>query len=397
MSISTEVKGCLERASWIRKMFEQGAALRKIHGDDKVFDFTLGNPTVEPPEAFHKELRRLAENPLPGMHRYMSNDGYPETRAAVAKRLAEESGCPVEAGHLIMTCGAGGALNVALKTILNPGEEVLLLAPYFVEYRFYVANHQGTSTPVWTRKQDFQLDLGAIEAAIGQKTRALILNSPNNPTGVIYSEESVRQLGALIERKSLELGRQIYVISDEPYSRIAYDGQKVPSVFAHIRNSMVATSHSKDLALPGERIGYLAANPAMEDVKLFMEGAVFCNRVLGFVNAPALMQRLVARLQHESVDIRAYERKRDLFYDKLTSLGFRMVKPGGAFYLFPESPIPDDLEFANRALAHNILVVPGTGFGAPGYFRIAYCIEEESIRRSFGAWEKLSLELGMKG
>jgi aspartate aminotransferase len=294
-----------------------------------------------------------------------------------------------------MTCGASGALNVVLKTILNPGEEVIILTPYFVEYRFYIDNHGGVPKEVWTDKESFQLDLAAIERAISEKTRAIIINTPNNPTGVIYPAESLARLGQMIERKERELERQIYLVSDEPYARIAYDGYTVPDIFKYVTNSVIVTSHSKDLALPGERIGYIAANPAMTHVDLFIEGAVFCNRTLGFVNAPALMQRLVAKLQSESVDISLYQKKRDLLYDNLTGMGFRMVKPEGAFYLFPQSPLADDVAFVRAAQKHNLLLVPGAGFGAPGYFRIAYCVDIEMIKRSLPAWKALAVETGL--
>jgi len=397
MSIAIKVTAALERSSWIRRMFEEGAELRRRFGDDKVFDFTLGNPDVEPPASLHAKLRELAENPVPGMHRYMNNAGYEETRAAVARRLSKGAPEALGAKHVIMTCGAGGALNVALKTILNPGEEVIILAPYFVEYKFYIDNHGGRPVEVWTRRDDFQPDLEAIEAAITPQTRALILNSPNNPTGVIYPEATLTQIGELLERKSAELGHTIYVISDEPYARIAFDGVTVPNIFASIRNSVVVTSHSKDLALPGERIGFLAANPRIEDVSRFMDGAVFCNRVLGFVNAPALAQRLVTGLQEESVDALLYQHKRDLLCDSLTALGFRMVRPQGAFYLFPEAPGGDDVAFARLCQKHNVLIVPGSGFGAPGYFRLAYCIDTGIIERSLPAWRAIAGEAGLSG
>lgn len=395
MTVSIKVRSAIERSSWIRRMFEEGAALIAEHGAENVYDFTLGNPSVEPPEAFHRELRRIANLPDLGMHRYMNNAGYVETRAAVAEHIAEETGVPISAQHIIMTCGAGGALNVTLKTILNPGEEVIILTPFFVEYKFYVDNHGGVTTEVWTDPETFQPDIAAIEAAITDNTRAIIINSPNNPTGAVYSAETLDALGLMLERKQAELDRNIYVISDEPYARLSFDGNSVPSVFKHIRNAILVTSHSKDLALPGERIGYIAANPGMKDVALFMEGAVFCNRVLGFVNAPALMQRLVAVLQRESVDISEYQAKRDLLYDHLTGLGFTMVKPGGGFYLFPKAPIADDVEFVGQAQTHNILLVPGSGFGAPGYFRIAYCVDMGIIERSLPAWEKLAKDMGL--
>ncbi|ACD96313.1 pyridoxal phosphate-dependent aminotransferase [Trichlorobacter lovleyi] len=396
MAIANKIAGYISRSSWIRKMFEEGERLRQEFGADNVYDFTLGNPDVEPPQALHTALLQLAQHPLPGMHRYMNNAGYPETRAAVARKLAADSGLEVTAAHVIMTCGAGGALNVVLKTILNPGEEVIILAPYFVEYKFYIDNHGGVPVEVWTNRETFRLDLAAIEAAITTKTRAIIVNSPNNPTGVIYTAEELAALGELVKRAQARTGHQVYVISDEPYARLSYDGAKVPNIFPLIESSVVVTSHSKDLALPGERIGYLAANPRMATAMQFMEGAVFCNRTLGFVNAPALMQRLVADLQDVSVDSSLYQDKRDLFYTTLTGLGFSMVKPDGAFYLFPKSPFADDVEFVKLAQKHHILLVPGSGFGAPGYFRIAYCVDRGMIERSLPAWERLAVEAGLK-
>lgn len=394
MPVANKIKNFLEGASWIRKMFEEGERLRRIHGPENVYDFTLGNPTVEPPEAFREELRKIANNPQPGMHRYMSNAGYPETRAAIAEVLSEESGLPFTAEHVIMTVGAGGGLNVVLKTLLNPGEEVIILSPYFVEYKFYIDNHGGTVKEVPTR-DDFTLDIEAIGRAIGPNTRAIIINSPNNPTGVVYSARELESLGALLEQKEKEFNRAIYVVSDEPYAKIVYDGIKVPSVFKYIKRSIVVTSHSKDLALPGERIGYAAVSPEMEDAAEIMEGLVFCNRTLGFVNAPALAQRLVTPLQRETVDIDAYREKRDILYDNLTRLGFKMVKPQGAFYLFPESPLADDVEFTRKAQEFNILVVPGSGFGRPGHFRISYCIDKQVILNSLPAFEKLAREVGL--
>lgn len=396
MAIANKIAGYISRSSWIRKMFEEGERLRQEVGADKVYDFTLGNPDVEPPAAFHAALKELANQPLPGMHRYMNNAGYQETRAAVADKLSADSALPVMADHVVMTCGAGGALNVVLKTILNPGEEVIILAPYFVEYKFYIDNHGGVPVEVWTNRESFRLDLAAIEAAITTKTRAIIVNTPNNPTGVIYSAEELRALGDLVAQAKSRTGHQIYVISDEPYARISYDGQQVPNIFPLVESSIIVTSHSKDLALPGERIGYLAVNPRMATAMQFIEGAVFCNRTLGFVNAPALMQRLVAGLQHVSVDSADYQAKRDLLYQHLTSIGFSMVKPDGAFYLFPQSPIKDDVEFVKLAQKHHLLLVPGSGFGAPGYFRIAYCVDQGMIERSLPAWTALAQELGLK-
>jgi aspartate aminotransferase len=397
MAIAMKIAGHISKSSWIRRMFEEGERLRQEYGAENVHDFTLGNPDVEPPEAFYRELRALSEDPLPGMHRYMNNAGYSETRAAVAAKLAKDSGLGVTGDHVIMTCGAGGALNVVLKTILNPGEEVIILAPYFVEYKFYIDNHGGVPVEVWTNHETFQLDIEAIEKALTPKTRAILICSPNNPTGVIYPAESLRQLGEVVKKVHKLHGHLIYVISDEPYSRIAYDGKHVPNIFPLIESSIIVTSHSKDLALPGERIGYLAANPRMDTVMQFMEGAIFSNRVLGFVNAPALMQRLVAKLQDESVNIADYQDKRDLLVNALTGMGFEMVKPDGAFYLFPKSPLVNDVEFVKLAQKHRILLVPGAGFGAPGFFRIAYCVDKAVIERSLSAWSSLAKEVGLKG
>ncbi|MCK4502442.1 MAG: pyridoxal phosphate-dependent aminotransferase [Desulfuromonadales bacterium] len=394
MAIATKIKAQIEGSSWIRKMFEEGATLRQQYGDENVFDFTLGNPTTEPPEELHRELRKIAENPIPGMHRYMNNAGYEETRAAVAEVISENCSQPVTQNHVVMTCGAGAALNVVLKTLLNPGDEVIILTPYFVEYKFYIDNQGGIAVEVIT-KDDFQPDLDAIASAINPRTRAIIINSPNNPTGVIYPEATIVELGKLLQEKEQEFGITIVAISDEPYAKISF-GETVPAIFDAIKNSVIVTSHSKDLALPGDRIGYLAANPAMDDVDLFMQGTIFCNRVLGFVNAPALMQRLVTNLQRVSVDVTEYRQKRDLLYTKLTDLGFEMVKPGGGFYLFPKSPIDDEMEFIRMAQKYRILLVPGTGFGAPGFFRIAYCVETDMIERSLPLWEELAKEAGLK-
>ncbi|HIJ80971.1 MAG TPA: pyridoxal phosphate-dependent aminotransferase [Desulfuromonadales bacterium] len=397
MAIAMKIASHISRSSWIRRMFEEGERLRQEFGADKIYDFTLGNPDVEPPAAFGRELLRLAESPLPGMHRYMNNAGYPETRAAVADKLSRDSGVNVTADHVIMTCGAGGGLNVVFKTILNPGEEVIILAPFFVEYKFYIDNHGGVPVEVWTDRATFQLDVQAIEKATTPRTRAILICSPNNPTGVVYPAESLKKLGVLLKKIHNDSGHLIYVVSDEPYARIVYDGLHVPAIFSLVESSVIVTSHSKDLALPGERIGYLAANPRMATVSQFMEGAVFSNRVLGFVNAPALMQRLVARLQDESVDVAEYQAKRDLLVDSLTAMGFRMVRPDGAFYLFPQSPIADDVEFVKMAQKHHILLVPGAGFGAPGYFRIAYCVDKGMIERSLPAWRELAREAGLAG
>jgi aspartate aminotransferase len=282
LGISKKVEENLKRSSWIRAMFEEGEKLRKVHGPEKVYDFTLGNPDIEPPDAFKEALKQAALSPTPGMHRYMSNAGYPGTRRAIADVISEESGLVLTEENIVMTVGAGGALNVVLKTLLNPGEEVIIIPPYFVEYNFYIDNHGGVVKAA-PAKEDFQLDLETIEAAITSSTKAIIINSPNNPTGVVYDAATLENLGILLQKKEAELGTEIYVISDEPYAKISYDGVKVPNVFKYIANSIIVTSHSKDLALPGERIGYLAVSPRVKNLSLVMEGMTFANRTLGFV------------------------------------------------------------------------------------------------------------------
>ncbi len=393
MGISEKVASYLEKGSWIRKMFEEGARLKAKLGEQNVYDFSLGNPPEEPPKEFLECVRSLLERP--GIHRYMPNAGFQEVREAVAKTVALESGLPVKAEQVVMTVGAGGALNVALKALLDPGEEVIIVAPFFVEYRFYVDNHGGSSVVVNSSK-DFSLDLEAIERAINPRTKALLLNSPNNPTGVVYSEQQMKALGELLRERGKDLGRDIYLLSDEPYRRLLYDGVAFPHVFKYVDNAVIATSHSKDLALAGERIGYLVASPRCADLDRLMAAMVFANRTLGFVNAPALMQLAVASLQNVSIDVASYQRRRDRLYGLLTDLGFETVKPQGAFYLFPRSPIANDVSFVQEAQRRCILVAPGTGFGWPGHFRIAYSVPMEIIERSVPAWEALAKEFGLR-
>jgi aspartate aminotransferase len=368
----------MERASWIRKMFEQGIELKAKIGVEKVYDFSLGNPNLEPPEKVRKTILEVISDERPGKHSYMPNAGLKETREAVARFLAKEHGVPMTWEQVIMTCGAGGALNVALKTILDPGDEVIVLSPYFVEYLFYIDNHNGIGKLAKT-KEDFTLDLQEIEAAITPKTKAIILNSPNNPSGRIYDEKSLKNLGKLFETIKQKNNQTIYLLSDEPYSKIVYDGARVPSIFQAYTESIIATSYSKDLSLPGERIGYLGVNPRMENWKQVVDGLTFCNRILGFVNAPALMQRILVKLQGESVNVAEYKWKRDNLCRGLTEAGYSFVKPEGAFYLFPKSPIADDVKFVNILLQEDILAVPGTGFGTSGHFRLAYCVEDRVI------------------
>ena len=387
MSIAVKIRDYMERASWIRKMFEQGLELKSKLGADKVFDFSLGNPNLEPPDEVRKAILGVISDERPGKHAYMPNAGLRETRQAVANSLSKDHGMKITWEQVIMTCGAGGGLNVALKTILDPGDEVLVLSPYFVEYLFYIDNHNGIGQLI-KNNEDFTLDIGAIEAGVTPRTKAIIINSPNNPSGRIYDESSLKNLGKLFENVKKRSGQTIYLLSDEPYSKLVYDGARVPSVFQAYPYSMVITSYSKDLSLPGERIGYVAVNPRMENWKQVVDGLTFCNRILGFVNAPALMQHIISKLQGVQVDVSEYQRKRDNLCRGLAEAGYSFIKPEGAFYLFPKSPIPDDVLFVNTLLQENILAVPGMGFGTPGYFRLAYCVEDRVIQGSMEGFRR---------
>jgi len=381
MAVSNKVKGSMEQGSWIRKMFEEGISLKQQFGEENVFDLSLGNPIMEPPQEFFDELRRVAENPIAGLHRYMPNAGFVETRDAVAAQLREETGQDFTANEIIMCCGAGGALNVILKTLLDPGNEVVIFAPYFVEYFFYADNHGGACKVV-PPNDDFLPDLDAFENAIVENTKIVLLNSPNNPSGVLYSAELLAQLGEIIQRKEKEFGSEIFLVSDEPYRKILFDGLEYPHIFDHHVRSIVATSHSKDLALPGERIGFVAVHPDYDDKTELMDGLVFCNRTLGFVNAPALIQHIVKNLQSVTIDVQQYQDKRDFMYQNLTEIGYEMPMPQGAFYMFPKSPIEDDVEFTAELQKSNVLVVPGRGFGSPGHFRLSYCVTDETLAGS---------------
>ena len=395
MFMSEKVRKGMESGSWIRKMFDEGNIMKKRYGADKVFDLTLGNPMVEPPEAFFIELRKLANSTKPGMHRYMENAGYQETRAAVAAQLCKETNLKLTAGDIVMTVGAAGAINVVLKTILNAGEEVILFTPFFVEYVNYIENHGGTFKLVPSDEQ-FMPKLDALEKAINKKTRAIIINSPHNPTGVVYSEKLLRQICQVLAKKEMQYGTEIYLISDEPYRKLIYDGLKYPSPLLFHKRAVVATSHSKDLALPGERIGYIAIHPECPEKQELMDGFIYCNRTLGYVNAPAIMQHIVRYLQDVTVSIADYQKKRDFLYQNLVDMGYSLIKPQGAFYMFPKSPIPDDVAFVRALQEELVLAVPGVGFGGPGHFRISYCIDDRTLAGSLDGLRKAAQKYGLK-
>ena len=395
MPISDKIRESMASASWIRKMFEEGADLKQRYGKENVFDLSLGNPVVEPPPEFDRELRKLAENPLPGMHRYMENAGYPETRAAVAAQLSLETGIKFTMNEIIMTCGSAAALSVVLKTILNQGDEVIIFAPYFAEFVHYINFHSGVARVMPTDEQ-FIPKLDALEAAIGAKTKAVLINSPNNPTGAVYSEDLIRRLGELLRKKEAQYGIQIFLISDEAYRKIIYDGLKYPMVWHHYPQSIIVTSHSKDLSLPGERIGYIAVHPDCSQREELMEGLIYCNRVLGFVNAPALMQHIVRHLQQVTISMVEYQKKRDFLYDHLIKIGYSLVKPQGAFYMFPKSPLEDDVAFVRELQQWKVLTVPGRGFGSPGYFRISYCVDDRTLEGSLTGFKKAAQKFNLR-
>jgi len=391
MMLSDKVLENLKNSSWIRAMFEEGNKLKAIYGADKVYDFSIGNPEVEPPEEVFDALTEIAEDQTPGTHRYMPNAGYPFVKEAISKKLSNKYGTDVSADNICMVCGAAAGLNVVLKSILNPGEEVIIFAPYFAEYKFYIGNGGGEPVVVET-DEDFNIDTEAFKKAVTPKTKAVLINSPNNPTGVIYSEEQLRELADAIGEMEEKFGTDIFLLSDEPYNEIVYEDRELPVVFNLFDKAIVVNSYSKSLALPGERIGYIAVSPEIPDCATLMAAIIFNNRTLGFVNAPAISQRLVAKAVDASVDSGIYKERRDLLYNGLTELGFECRKPEGAFYLFVRSPVENELEFVKTAQKYNILVVPGRGFGRPGFFRMSFCINIETIRRSLPAFRELAKE-----
>jgi len=378
--ISQSIAQQMERSSWIRRMFEIGLELRRERGAENVFDFSLGNPEVEPPAVVQDALRQVVSEARPHGHGYMPNAGFPETRAAIARHLARRTGLPFSSEDILMTNGAAGAVNTVLKAVLDPGDEVIVLNPYFPEYRFYIENHGGRIVVVETDGH-FQPDIAAIAAAITPRTKALILNSPNNPTGAIYGPEILRQLDAVIPDSML-------VISDEPYRPLTFDGLKPPETFGLLRRAVVAWSWSKAMAIPGERIGYLAIPPTLPEASALRNACTFANRILGFINAPAIWQLVVARVPDAVVDVAGYQEKRDLLCDALNSMGYDSPRPQGSFYVFPRTPLADDVAFIRVLQAEGILAVPGVGFGRSGYMRLSLTISKDDLVRSLPGFER---------
>ena len=383
MGIAKTIATNLEQSSWIRRMFEEGIRLKAERGPEHVYDFTLGNPDIEPPPDVIAVLERIVARNRPRSHAYMPNAGFPEVRAVIARKLARRTGLAYTADHILMTAGAAGAINVVLKSLLDPGDEVIVLAPYFAEYRFYIENHGGVMVVVPT-DDAFLPDTGKIRAAITSRTKAILINTPNNPTGAVYGPGVLRSLNELIG----EVNHPITIVSDEPYVALTFDGVEPPETASLISRSVVTYSWSKALAIPGERIGYIAISPLLPEAADLFDACTFANRVLGFVNASAIWQLVVAEAGDVRVDATPYQEKRDFLWDALTRMGYEIVKPGGAFYLFPKSPLPDDVAFIRLLQKEGILAVPGSGFGTPGYFRLSLTVPKEMMERSLPGFER---------
>lgn len=395
--ISEKMKQLASNNSVIRAMFEEGQNMAREFGAENVYDFSLGNPSVPAPAAVKDAIREILDQEDSLMvHGYMSNVGYQDVRQAVAESLNRRFGTDFHENNIIMTVGAAGGLNVILKTLLNPGDEVLTFAPYFTEYGNYVANYDGKLVVVSPNTVDFQPNLKEFAEKITPRTKAVIVNNPNNPTGVVYSAETCREMSRILREKQHEFGTDIYLISDEPYRELAYDGVEVPYLTEYYANTVVCYSWSKSLSLPGERIGYLVIPSELSDYELVYAAAGIATRVSGFVNAPSLMQRAVARCLNAQTDIAAYNRNREALYQGLKACGFECIKPQGAFYLFVKTPTEDEKEFVERAKKYHILVVPGSSFACPGYVRIAYCVSYETILHSLPYFQELAKEYGLK-
>ncbi len=389
--ISNKMKELVATSSIIRAMFEEGKRLSDIYGEENVFDYSLGNPNVAPPESIKIEINKVLNETAPRLvHGYMNNSGYEDVRSKIAEFLNKKHNVNISSSNIVMTCGAAGGLNILLKTLLNPEDEVIVFAPFFGEYRNYVNNFDGKLVVVSTDIDTFEPDMKLLKDKINSKTKAIIINSPNNPTGVVYSEKVIQDLANLLNEKEEELGTSIYLISDEPYREIVYDNVPVPYILNYYKNSFIGYSYSKSLSLPGERIGYVVANTNMDSFSDIMTSLNVANRILGFVNAPSLFQRVVANCLDAEVDVSIYKRNRDVLYNHLVKIGFKCVKPQGAFYLFIRTPIADDKKFCEDAKQFNLLLVGGSAFGCPGHARLSYCISLERIQNSLPAFDKLA-------
>ncbi|MCR5746212.1 MAG: pyridoxal phosphate-dependent aminotransferase [Lachnospiraceae bacterium] len=396
--IAKKMEGLVNNNSVIRQMFEEGKKMAAEFGADKVYDFSIGNPNVPAPEKVKETIKRLLDEEDPVvLHGYMPNAGFPDVRQKIAASLNKRFDTAFTADNIMMTVGAAGGLNCALKALINPGDEVLSFAPYFVEYRSYVSNYDGVLKEIAPNTETFQPDLKALEEAVNENTRALIINNPNNPSGVIYTEETICAIADILKRKQEEYGTEIFIISDEPYRELVYTGAKVPYITKYYPNTLVGYSFSKTLSLPGERIGYLVVPSEAADYERLFQAVTIANRVLGFVNAPSLIQKAVAECLDEKADIGFYAKNRDVLYDALTKYGYKCIKPEGAFYMFIKSPVPDEKEFVTEAKKEHILLVPGSSFACAGYVRLSYCVSYETCVNSLPGFERLAKLYGLKG
>ena len=388
--ISNKMKTMVSNSSVIRAMFEEGKRLSEIYGEENVFDYSIGNPNIEAPSEIKDIIIKILNEENPNkLHGYMNNSGYEDVREGLAENINVKYNTKLNYENIVMTCGAAGGLNIILKSILNPGDEVIIFAPFFGEYINYVNNFDGKIKIISADTKSFQPNLKELEKEITSKTKAIIINSPNNPSGVIYNENTIIKMSKILKMKEEELGSQIYLISDEPYREIIYDNAKVPCILNYYDNSFIGYSYSKSLSLPGERIGYVVVNSKIKDFKEMVASLNIANRILGFVNAPSLFQRVIKESLNLEVDSNIYKKNRDLLYNHLIQIGFECMKPEGTFYLFPKSPIDNDVKFCEDAKKFNILAVPGSTFGCPGYFRLSYCISYEKIEKSLKAFDNL--------
>lgn len=388
--ISNKMKTMVSNSSVIRAMFEEGKRLSEIYGEENVFDYSIGNPNIEAPSEIKDIIIKILNEENPNkLHGYMNNSGYEDVREGIAENINVKYNTKLNYENIVMTCGAAGGLNIILKSILNPGDEVIIFAPFFGEYINYVNNFDGKIKIISADTKSFQPNLKELEKEITSKTKAIIINSPNNPSGVIYNENTIIKMSKILKMKEEELGSQIYLISDEPYREIIYDNAKVPCILNYYDNSFIGYSYSKSLSLPGERIGYVVVNSKIKDFKEKVASLNISNRILGFVNAPSLFQRVIKESLNLEVDSNIYKKNRDLLYNHLIQIGFECMKPEGTFYLFPKSPIDNDVKFCEDAKKFNILAVPGSTFGCPGYFRLSYCISYEKIEKSLKAFDNL--------
>lgn len=396
--ISNKMKKLVENNSIIRQMFEEGKKLEKLYGKENVYDFSLGNPSIETPKKVNESIIEIIEKEETlKVHGYMNNAGFEDVRETISNHINKEFDTNFTKENIIMVCGAAAGINIILKSIINPNDEVIVFAPYFMEYNNYIENYDGKVIAISPNTENFQPNLEELEKKLSKNTKALLINTPNNPTGVIYSKDTIQKISKILNNKQKEYGHEIFLISDEPYRELVYDDNKVPYVTKYYNNTFVVYSYSKSLSLPGERIGYVIVPSQMEDSSKLINALTIANRTLGFVNAPSLMQKVIKKCIDEKVDLTSYEINKNLLYNSLTEFGFEVIRPQGAFYLFMKSPIKDDIVFCEKAKQFNILLVPGSSFGCSGYVRISYCVSTKTIKNSLQVFKKLADNFKLKG